>query len=48
MIYFIIFVILILIWIITEWINAPYFDEYSNNKNNDFTIKSNDTYNKDV
>jgi hypothetical protein len=44
----VIFVSLAWSWAIIEWIRAPYFDEDINNKNNDYTIKSNDSYNKDV
>jgi ATP/ADP translocase len=40
MVYFIIFVLLIWIWIITEFINAPY---QSNTNKNDSTTQSNDS-----
>ena len=48
MIYFIIFVLLIWVWLIAEWINAPSYDEHTNKKNNDSTVKPNDTHNKDI
>jgi ATP/ADP translocase len=40
MVYFIIFVLLIWIWIIAEFINAPY---QSNTNKNDSTTQSNDS-----
>lgn len=43
MIYFIIFVVLVWVWLLSEWINAPHFDEYTNTKDDDSTVKSNDT-----
>ena len=46
MIYFIIFVLLIWVWLIAEWISAPNCDEYTNKKNNDPAAKSNDTNSK--
>lgn len=48
MIYLVIFVLLTWVWIITEWINAPNYDEYTNKKDNDSSTKSNDTNNKGV
>jgi hypothetical protein len=48
MIYFVIIFVLIWVWVIVEWINSPYFDENTNNKNDDFTTKPNDTHNKGV
>ena len=45
MIYFIIFVLLVWVWLITEWINAP---TQPNTNKNDSTVKSNDTHNKGV
>lgn len=47
MIYFVIFVLLIWIWIIYEWINAPLYKD-NTNENNDSATKSNDTNNKGV
>ena len=46
MIYFIIFVLLIWVWLITEWINAPLMN--NNTNKDDSTIKSNDTNSKGV
>lgn len=43
MIYFIIFVALVWVWLLSEWINAPHFDESTNTKDDDFTAESNDT-----
>ena len=43
MIYFIIFVALVWVWLLSEWINAPHFDESINRKHDDSTVKSNDT-----
>lgn len=48
MIYFIIFVLLVWIWLLSEMINAPYVDKYTNTTKNDSATKSNDTYNKDI
>lgn len=48
MIYFIIFVLLVWVWILSEWINAPHFGSNTNTKNNDSAVKSNDTHNKDI
>ena len=45
MIYFVIIFVLIWVWVIVEWINAPYFED---DKNNDFTTKPNDSHNKGV
>lgn len=45
MIYFIIFVLLMWIWLITEWINAPH---NSTNQDNDYSIKSDDTNNQEI
>ena len=47
MIYFIIFVLLVWVWIIVEWINAPFIDD-NTNKDDDSAIKSNDTNSKGV
>jgi hypothetical protein len=44
MIYFIIFVLLVWVWIITEWINAPI---NNTNQDNDYSIKSDDTNNQE-
>lgn len=44
MIYLVIFVLLIWVWIITEWINAP----KDNTIHNDSSIKSNDTNNQEI
>jgi hypothetical protein len=41
MIYFIIFVLLMWLWLITEWINAPH---NSTNQKNDSSTESDDTY----
>ena len=46
MIYFIIFVLLIWVWLITEWINAPLMEDNTNK--DDSTVKSNDTNSKGV
>jgi len=43
MIYFIIFVLLTWVWLISEWINAPRFDKYTNKKKDDSATKPNDT-----
>lgn len=48
MIYFIIFVLLLWVWLLSEMINAPRFDEYTNKTNNDSATKPNDTHNKDI
>lgn len=50
MLYFIIFVLLVWVWLIAEWINAPYMDDNGNTikKKDDFTAQSNDTNNKGV
>lgn len=45
MIYLIIFVLLIWVWIIYEWINAPHMP---NDTQHDFTTKSNDTNNQEI
>jgi len=45
MIYFIIFVLLVWIWFIAEWITSPH---QSNTNKNDSTAQSNDTNSKDV
>ena len=47
MVYFIIFVLLIWVWLITEWINAPLMND-NTNKDDDSTVKSNDTNSKGV
>jgi hypothetical protein len=47
MIYFIIFVLLVWVWIIVEWINAPLIND-NTNKDDDSTIKSNDTNSKGI
>jgi hypothetical protein len=46
MIYFIIFVLLIWVWLIAEWINAPLIKH--NTDKNDSSVKSNDTNSKGV
>ena len=50
MIYFIIFVLLIWVWLIAEWINAPHIDKNGNiiKKKNDSSVKSNDPNSKGV
>jgi hypothetical protein len=50
MIYFIIFVLLIWVWLITEWINAPLIDNDGNiiKKKNDSAVKSNDPNSKGI
>ena len=50
MLYFIIFVLLVWVWLIAEWINAPHMDDNGNTikKKDDFTAQSNDTNNKGV
>ena len=50
MIYFIIFVLLIWVWLIAEWINAPRIDNDGNiiKKKNDSTAQSNDSNNKGI
>lgn len=45
MIYFIIFVSLIWVWIIAEWLNAP---NIPNDTTNDSSTKSNDTNNQEI
>jgi hypothetical protein len=45
MIYLVIFVLLVWVWLIAEWINAPH---QSNTKRYDFTAQSNDTNSKGV
>jgi hypothetical protein len=47
MIYFIIFVLLVWVWVIVEWMNAPFIDD-NTNKDDDSAIKSNDTNNKGI
>lgn len=44
MIYFIIFVLLVWVWIISEWINAP----KDNTIRHDSTTQSNDTNNQEI
>lgn len=44
MIYLVIFVLLVWLWIISEWINAP----LDNTKHNDTSTKSNDTNNQEI
>jgi hypothetical protein len=46
MLYFIIFVLLVWVWLISEWINAPLIKD--NTDNNDSTAQSNDTNNKGI
>ena len=46
MLYFIIFVLLVWVWVIIEWINAPLIKD--NTDNNDSTAQSNDTNNKGI
>ena len=50
MIYFIIFVLLIWVWLIAEWISAPHMDNDGNiiKKKNDSAVKSNDTNSKGI
>lgn len=48
MIYFIIFVALVWVWLLSEWINAPHFDESTNTKGDDFTAESNDTNSQNI
>jgi hypothetical protein len=45
MIYFIIFVSLVWIWLISEWINAPH---QTNTNKDDSSAQSNDTNNKGI
>ncbi len=45
MIYFIIFVLLAWVWLLSEWINAPL---HNNTYNNDSTTQSNDTNNQEI
>jgi hypothetical protein len=47
MIYFIIFVLLIRVWLIVEWINAPLIKD-NTNKDDDSAAQSNDTNSKGV
>jgi hypothetical protein len=47
MVYFIIFVLLIWVWVIVEWMNAPLIND-NTNKDDDSTIKSNDTNSKGI
>lgn len=47
MIYFIIFVLLIWVWVIIEWMNAPLIND-NTNKDDDSAIKSNDTNSKGI
>jgi hypothetical protein len=47
MIYFIIFVLLIWVWVIVEWMNAPLMED-NTNKDDDSAIKSNDTNSKGI
>ena len=46
MLYFIIFVLLVWVWLISEWINAPLIKD--NTDKNDSTAQSNDTNNKGI
>jgi hypothetical protein len=46
MIYFIIFVLLMWVWLLAEWINAPLIKH--DTKDNDSSVKSNDTHNEGV
>lgn len=46
MVYFIIFVLLMWVWLIAEWINAPLIKH--NTDKNDSTAQSNDTNSKGV
>lgn len=48
MIYFIIFVLLVWVWLIAEWINAPQCNDSTNKKNNDSSVEPNDTNSKGV
>jgi hypothetical protein len=48
MIYFIIFVLLIWVWIIVEWINAPTINDDTKQDKDDSTIEPNDTNSKGV
>ncbi len=45
MIYLIIFVALVWVWIIAEWINAPIDDT---KQDNDDSVKPNDTNNQEI
>ena len=47
MVYFIIFVLLIWVWVIVEWMNAPLIND-NTNKDDDSTTQSNDTNSKGV
>lgn len=46
MVYFIIFVLLVWVWLISEWINAPLIK--NNTNKDDSTAQSNDTNSKGV
>ena len=46
MIYLVTFVLLVWVWLIAEWINAPYED--TKQDKDDSAAKSNDTHNKDI
>ena len=50
MLYFIIFVLLVWVWIISEFINSPHMDNDGNiiKKKNDSAVKPNDTNSKGV
>ena len=50
MLYFIIFVLLVWVWIISELINSPHMDNDGNiiKKKNDSAVKPNDTNSKGV
>jgi len=48
MIYFIIFVLLIWVWIIVEWLNAPTINDDTKQDKDDSTIEPNDTNSKGV
>ncbi len=45
MIYFIIFVLLAWVWLLSEWINAPL---HNTTYNNDSTTQSNDTNSQEI
>jgi len=46
MIYLITFVLLVWVWVIIEWINAPF--DNTKQKDDDSAAKPNDTHNKGV
>ena len=48
MIYLVTFVLLVWIWIIAEWLNAPTMNNDTKQDDDDSSVKSNDTNNKGV